>query len=448
MDETDATTVIAGTLRRDDGGLERVLVSAAELFVRGVAVDWRQVLPGGRRVDLPTYAFQHQWYWPVGAGSQVGNVAAAGLAAAGHPLLGAAVGLADSDGVLLTGRLSVGSHPWLADHAVGGVVVLPGTGFLELAIRAGDQVGCEVVEELTLAAPLVLGEDDAVVMQIAVGAPEESGRRALSVYSRSAQAGEDVPWVRHATGTLATDGRAAARFDAVVWPPVGATAIELDGLYDELAVRGLGYGPVFQGLRAAWQCDGEIFAEVALPEQAASDAGSFGVHPALLDAALHAVAFVGLDAAGGTRLPFSWREVSLHAGGAAMLRVRLVRAGDDSVTLTAVDAAGEPVLSARSLVLRPFSPDQLVGGGRGVERDSLFGLDWTALAEVPGAETGASVVELTGDLASLDSVPDVVTFTVGSSEDTGVVESAHAVTAGVLGLLQGWLADERFGASR
>ncbi|MGW2200402.1 polyketide synthase dehydratase domain-containing protein, partial [Streptosporangium sp. NPDC001682] len=254
--------------------------------------------------------------------------------------------------------------------------------------------------------------------------------------------------MRHATGTLATDGRAAARFDAVVWPPAGATAIELDGLYDELAVRGLGYGPVFQGLQAAWQCDGEIFAEVALPEQAASDAGSFGVHPALLDAALHAVAFVGLDAAGGTRLPFSWREVSLHAGGAAMLRVRLVRAGDDSVTLTAVDAAGEPVVSARSLVLRPFSPDQLVGGGRGVERDSLFGLDWTALSEVPGAETGASVVELSGDLASLDSVPDVVMVTVGSAGAESVVESVHELVARVLGLLQGWLADERFGASR
>ncbi|MFF3444591.1 SDR family NAD(P)-dependent oxidoreductase, partial [Streptosporangium sp. NPDC002721] len=448
VDAAEVEAVIAGTLRRDDGGLERVLTSAAELFVRGVTVDWRQVLPGGRRVDLPTYAFQHQWYWPVGAGSQVGNVAAAGLAATDHPLLGAAVGLADSDGVVLTGRLSLRSHPWLADHAVAGVVIFPGTGFLELAVRAGDQVGCELLEELTLAAPLVLGEDDAVVVQIAVGAPEESGRRTLSVYSRSAQAGEDVPWVRHATGTLATGTGTAVPFDATVWPPQGATAIELDGLYDELAVRGLGYGPVFQGLRAAWQRDGEIFAEVALPEQVVSEAGLFGVHPALLDAVLHAVAFIGLDAAAGTRLPFSWQEVSLHAAGASVLRVRLVRAGADSITLTAVDAAGELVVSARSLVLRPFSPEQLVGVGGGVERDSLFGVDWVALPEVSGARAGASVVELSGDLASLDPVPDVVTFTVGSADAGSVVESTHELVARVLGLLQEWLADERFGASR
>ncbi|MEU0486449.1 SDR family NAD(P)-dependent oxidoreductase, partial [Streptosporangium sp. NPDC006013] len=452
VDEAAVDAVIAGTLRRDEGGLDRVLVSAAELFVRGVRVDWRAVLTGGRRVDLPTYAFQHQWFWPVGsAGAGAGNVAAAGLAATKHPLLGAAVGLADTDGVLLTGRLSLATHPWLADHTVAGMVIFPGTGFLELAIRAGDQVGCDLVEELTLATPLVLGEDDAVVVQIAVGAPEETDRRTLNVYSRPAQAGDDVPWVRHATGTLATGNRTAVPFDTAVWPPQGATAVELDGLYDELASRGLGYGPVFQGLRAVWRgTGGEVFAEVVLPEQVESSAGSFGMHPALLDAALHAVSFAGLDVGEGGLLPFSWQEVCLHAGGAALLRVRLAKSGDDSVSLTATDRAGAPVLSAHSLTVRPFTPDQLAGAdnGRSVQRDSLFGLDWTALPEVPGAETGASVVELDGDLASLDSAPDVVMVTVGSADAENVVESTHELVAHILGLLQRWLADERFGASR
>ncbi|WP_343969136.1 SDR family NAD(P)-dependent oxidoreductase, partial [Streptosporangium amethystogenes] len=463
-----ADVVLVSVLRKDRDEQAASMTALAELFVHGVPVDWRAVLPGGRRVDLPTYAFEHQWFWPgSNAGAGTGNVAAAGLAAAGHPLLGATVGLADSDGVVLTGRLSLSSHPWLADHAVAGMVIFPGTGFLELAIRAGDQVGCDVVEELTLAAPLVLGADDAVVVQIAVGAPEESGRRVVNVYSRSASAGEDVPWVRHATGTLATGGGVAVPFDASVWPPAGATAIELDGFYEDLAIGGLGYGPVFQGLRSVWQRDGEIFAEVALPEQAASGAGSFGVHPALLDAALHAVAFVGLDVVEGGRLPFSWGEVCLHAAGATMLRVRLGRAAADSVTLTAVDAAGEPVLSARSLVLRPFSPGQFVGvgGGRAAERNELFRLEWSALSEVFAADLApVAVVGLAGmwesagqpvavhrDLLALGEsgpVPEVVTFAVGSFEDSGVVESTHAVVARVLGLLQGWLADERFADSR
>ncbi|MER6178903.1 acyltransferase domain-containing protein, partial [Streptosporangium sp. NPDC001681] len=482
-DAQESDAVLVPVLRK--GRDERIasMTALAELHVHGVAVDWQAVLPGARRVDLPTYAFQHQRFWPKGPASRVGNVAAAGLATASHPLLGAAVGLADSDGVLLTGRLSVRSHPWLADHVVSGTVIFPGTGFLELAVRAGDQVGCEVVEELTLTAPLVLGETDAVAVQVWVGAAEESGHRSVNVYARSAEAADDVPWVRHATGTLAVGASAtgapnAEPFDAAVWPPAGATAIGLDGLYEGLAAGGFEYGPVFQGLRAAWRgVDGEVFAEVALPEQAASNAGSFGVHPALLDAALHAVTFVGLEPVEGGRLPFSWGQMSLQATGAAMLRVRLFRTGDDAVSLTAVDAAGDSVLSARSLVLRPFTPDQLAaaGGGQVTERDGLFRLDWTPLSEVSVADPApVTVVGFSGvepdalglaaawesvgqsvmvhrDLSALTevgSVPEVVLAEVAAGSAGDAVVSARAMTAGVLGLLQGWLADERCAGSR
>ncbi|MGW2162063.1 type I polyketide synthase [Nonomuraea sp. NPDC001699] len=452
-DEAGVEAVIAGTLRRDDGGLDRLLTSAAELFVRGVEVDWLSALPGGRVVDLPTYAFQRQRYWPAGAGSRVGNVVAAGLDVAGHPLLGAAVALADSDGVVLTGRVSLSSHPWLADHAVTGTVILPGTGFLELAIRAGDQVGCDLVEELTLITPLVLGERDSVAVQVSVGAATETGRRDLGVYAR---AGDDDPWVRHATGVLASGGEAGERFEARTWPPQGASQIDLEDVYDQFDAAGLFYGPVFQGLKAAWQGqDGEVFAEVALPEEAVSSAASFGVHPALLDAALHAVAFTG--AAEGGRLPFSWSGVCLHAGGASLLRVRLARTGPDEVSVMAADAAGEPVLSARSLVLRPFSADRLdVAGGGDPRRDSLFQMSWTPMigagfdqVELPQADGALNLgVDVVSQLAALERVPDVVTVVVGPAGHGDVVAAVHEVTVWALALLQAWLADERCARSR
>ncbi|MFF3444589.1 SDR family NAD(P)-dependent oxidoreductase [Streptosporangium sp. NPDC002721] len=475
-DEPDA--VLVPLSRKDRDEPTAAMTALAGLHAHGVAMEWQAVLPGARRVDLPTYAFQHRRFWPKGPASRVGNVAAAGLVVAGHPLLGAAVGLADSDGVLLTGRLSLRSHPWLADHAVGGTVIFPGTGFLELAIRAGDQVGCDRVEELTLTAPLVLGEADAVALQVWVGAAQETGHRSVSVYARSAEAADDVPWVRHATGTLAVGTSAAGvpgvgPFDAAVWPPAGATVVEVDGLYEGLAAGGFEYGPVFQGLRAAWRGEGgEVFAEVALPEQAVSGAGAFGVHPALLDAVLHAVSFAGLEPVEGGRLPFSWSEVSLHAGGASVLRVRLARTGDDSVSLTAADPAGKPVLSARSLVLRPVATDRLaVGRGRDAERDGLFRLEWSALPEVSTADpVSVAVVGFAGceadvlglaaawepvtvhrDLRALGEagpVPGVVLAEVASGRDGDAAVSARTVTAGVLGLLQGWLADERFAGSR
>ncbi|MEU8385966.1 acyltransferase domain-containing protein, partial [Streptosporangium sp. NPDC048865] len=475
VDEAGAgAAVVAGTLRRDEGGLERVLLSAAELFVRGVAVDWRQVLPGGRHVDLPTYAFQHQRFWP--SGMRIADARGLGLAAAGHPLLGAAVGLADSDGALLTGLMSVRAHPWLADHAVAGTALFAGTGFLELAVRAADQVGCDRVEEITLAAPLVLGADDAVAVQVVVSASDETGRRNLAIYARPADA-PDRPWTRHAAGVLGVGAR-TARFDTAVWPPEGAVPVGLDGLYDDLAEGGVVYGPTFRGLRAAWRRDEEIFAEVAVPEEV-GDAGSFGLHPALLDAALQPAAFMDLVEPGQGRLLFSWGGVCLHAGGASALRVRLVRTGSGSVSLAAVDPEGAPVLTAESLVFRPVPADQMLASGGGPERDALFALEWTVAPTVvspldavagldcvelewPGPDPSEPVRPALGDLrwsgpvrdepvtglAAPDRVPDVVAVEVAPPVEATGAPAARELTGRVLDLLRQWLADDRFTESR
>ncbi|MFG1611080.1 beta-ketoacyl synthase N-terminal-like domain-containing protein, partial [Actinoplanes sp. NPDC049265] len=131
-------------LDRDDEP-RAALTALAQLHVRGVTVDWP--IAAGRRVsDLPTYAFQHQRYWAAGA-VRPGDVSGLGLAAVRHPLLGAATVLpgSDGDGVVLTGRVSLATHPWLGDHAVRGSVLLPGTGFVELVVRAAAEVGCDVV---------------------------------------------------------------------------------------------------------------------------------------------------------------------------------------------------------------------------------------------------------------------------------------------------------------
>nr|AYW76477.1 MjmC [Streptomyces sp.] len=448
-EKSAATAVLVPVLRRDLDE-ERALVTAlARLHSHGVAVEWQRFFTGtgARRVELPTYAFQHELYWPAPA-ARTGDVTAAGLGAPEHPLLGAAVELADAGGLLFTGRLSLRSHPWLADHAVGGVVLFPGTGFLELAIRAGDQVGCDRVEELTLAAPLVLEERDAVAIQLWVAEPDESGRRGVNLYSRPADA-TDQPWVRHATGVLAA-GQGPAEPAMPTWPPTEATPVELDGFYKRFAEGGFGYGPLFQGLRAVWQRDEEIFAEVALPEQG-SDAESFGIHPALLDAALHAVSFVDLGESDRGRLPFAWSGVSLQAGGASVLRVRIAKAGAESVSLTAVDMVGAVVLSAESLTLRPHSAEQQTGARRG-ERDELFRLEWVPASADAVAGTGLNTVELTADeasdLAVLETVPDVVTVVAGSAGAHDVVPSVHEETARVLGLIQEWAADDRFAHSR
>ncbi|GAA2313458.1 hypothetical protein GCM10010376_34290 [Streptomyces violaceusniger] len=461
--ETDAAFV--PLLRKDRGEAESLLAGVGRVHVHGGAVDWEKVFAGrgARRVDVPTYAFQRQRYW-LDAPATVGDVTSAGLGPAGHPLLGAAVELADSDGLVLTGRLSTRGQPWLADHAVSGVVLFPGTAFLELAIQAGDRVGCDRVDELTLQAPLILPERGAISLQLVVDPPEEDGRRALNVYSRPEDADREQPWTRHATGVLAAAAAEGSYDLGGAWPPPGAEPIEVGDLYERFAAGGFGYGPSFQGLRAAWLRGDEVFAEVRLAQEQQSAATAYGLHPALLDAALHTIALGPMLQAGEGRLPFSWTGVTLHASGAGEVRVRLTPSGTDTVALTVADTIGRPVATVESLVLRK-RPERL--GDAATGGDSLYRLDWVA------ADTSAATPEqpsghwaLLGDddfklvgldvhtypsLEALPADPDAVPATVlvpCAPEPQGVADAVRAATHRALALLRAWLTEDRFADSR
>lgn len=481
IDDSEADAVVVASLKRDQGGLSRFMTALAEVNVRGVAVDWERVFTGweARRVELPTYAFDRQPYWLSSPAARAGDMAAAGLASVGHPLLGAAVALADGDGSVLTGSVSLTSHPWLADHFVSGMVLFPGTAFLELAVCAGSQFGCDEVEELALEAPLVLPQHSGVHLQVVVSEADEPGRRSLSVHSRSEDAPHSEPWVRHASGVLACSSGAhePSPGELAVWPPPGSVAVEAAGIYERLAELSLCYGPNFRGVRAVWRRDEEVFVEVCLPPELHVDAGRFGLHPALLDAALHPLGLVPeLLAGASARLPFAWRGVRVGAVGASLLRGRLAPAGDDAVSLMVADGSGAPVASIESLVLLPVSPGQLQAAAKG-HRDSLFQLEWTSLTAPSGCETtgpwavlgGAGLglsaalaeagiaAEYYGDLPGLveavgagAAVPEVVLAVCPSepNQSDGLAGAVREHLSEVLGWLRTWLAEDRLASSR
>ncbi|WP_371102976.1 SDR family NAD(P)-dependent oxidoreductase, partial [Streptomyces sp. PU_AKi4] len=410
----DGADAAFAALLRDGHDEERQAVTALGLaHARGLPVDWDRFFDGrgARRIPLPTYAFQRKRYW-LDAGNTPGTI--------GHPMLDTAVGLAGTDTLVLTGRLSTRSQPWLADHVIAGAVLVPGTGMVELAVRAGDEAGCAAVEELTLETPLALTTDSGAEVQVVVGALDTTGRRTVEIHSRPAQSEED--WTRHASGVLAGHGQGPAADTSVFtqWPPADAEPIDVAGLYERHIAQGYGYGPAFQRVRAAWRRGDEVFAEAAL-----DDAGGerFGLHPALLDATLHAAE--GPEDEGRVRLPFAWRGVELHAAGATDVRVHLVRTAPDEISVELADTTGAPVATVRSLVQRPVAMDGVRPSGA---RDgSLLHLEWTRV-QAP-SEPDAAAREF-----HLAFVPD--------SFPGSPVEAARTATLHALRLIQDALRDD------
>ncbi|ESU50305.1 beta-ketoacyl synthase [Streptomyces sp. HCCB10043] len=404
---------------------------------------------------------------------------------AGHPLLAAVLDHVDGDGVTLTGRLSLATHPWLAEHTMSGHVIVPGAAFVELAIRAGDEVACSRLDELVLEAPLLLAARDSLALQVTVGGPDATGRRPVAVHARAhgeRSGGATRGWTRHASGYLssvvAPEPAPAATAVAAkdVWPPTDAETVDIGALYDLLTEQGFGYGALFRGLRRAWKRGDEVFAEVGLPEGA--DASGFGMHPALLDVALHGgELFAENDE---VTMPFAWHGVTLHATGATVLRVRLTRAGEGAgYAITATDPGGGLVLTVDSFVPRAVSADEIAdefGGefGGDLVHDDLFTLDWTAVgppsgaaeAEATAEKGGTTVWAVLGAARPSPSLPGAVSYEVLAAllASTGPMPDAvlhvpqvpagdppaavRKTVADTLALLNDWLSAERCAAAR
>ncbi|MFE2948798.1 SDR family NAD(P)-dependent oxidoreductase [Embleya sp. NPDC059267] len=442
-DEAGVEVASTVALRAGQDEVRTVLSALSAVHVGGHPVDWAPTFAEARAVDLPTYAFQHQHYW-IHTGPSTGEPAEIGLADARHPLLGATVAIAGEDRVVLTGRLSLRTHPWLAGHTVLGSVLLPGTALVDLALRAGDEAGCPALEDLTLHQPLVIPQRGSAQVQMVVGATENDGRRALTVHARPHDEHVEHEWTLHASGLLAPADAPEPAPSIAQWPPPQAQTVDLDDFYPGLADHGYHYGPLFQGLRAVWRQADEIFAEVALPEVAGAEAARFGMHPALLDAALHAARLGEFhERPDGKYLPFAWTGVALWSRGATAVRVRISKAGTDAIRLDVTDTAGRPVLTVDTLALRPISAMPLDLG----TSDALFRLDWTPVPAADGSGLRIATASTPEEALAHDCDivvvrcfdTDTETAPQADVDAAPEADATHAATHRVLALLQRWL---------
>jgi polyketide synthase 12 len=460
------------SMRRERPEIPTLLRALSELWVNGASVDWEALFAGSSAtaVSLPTYAFQRERFWldpPVAANDPT----ALGQHSTGHPFLAAAVEVAEGEEVLLTGRLSLRAHPWLADHAVMGTVLIPGTAMVECALEAARHTGCEHLAELTLEAPLVVPDDDALQLQVRVAAPDGQGRRAVAVHTRLESAADGALaapgelWTRCASATIEEHSpeptrSAASELLAGEWPPPNAQPIDVEGLYERLADDGFAYGPAFRGLRAAWRVGDDVVAEVSLPDSIGEQAGAFTLHPALLDATLHSISAADDDDAAGrstatVSLPFAWAGVSVASSGVRSLRVATTMpestgatAGAETRALTMAHASGTIVATVSAIAARPIPREQFASGAR-AGRDSLFLLDWIALpASVSAPAEGVEIHRDLGDLERTLSTPDPAPEVVVVRCPVYAAGEVEQACVWALELLQGWLADERTAGSR
>ncbi|MEU4526573.1 SDR family NAD(P)-dependent oxidoreductase, partial [Amycolatopsis sp. NPDC024027] len=450
--ETTGRTSVtaAGTLRRDHHNPTAFLTNLAHLHTHGHAVTW----PSGHRrpVDLPTYPFQHARYWIETTADA--DARAVGLQMTGHPLLGASVPIADERGMLFTNRISTRVHPWLVDHAVGGAVLLPGAAVVELALAAGARIGLPRVRDLTVEVPLVLPENAALRTQLVLGPADAAGRRPVEVYARPDDDDSQPAWTRHATGTVEAGdtGDPAPGTAGAAWPPPGSVAEDVADLYERLADHGYAYGPAFRGLRAMWRHGEDVYAEVGI-----KDAGGFGLHPALLDAALHPVVGLMFDPA-RTLLPFAWSGVRQYGAGATALRVHASPSGSDAVRVTLTAADGTPVAEVASLALRPaprptladralYRPEWITHPVTGTGSATVIAALGAPPAPLENIDTYLDLEALRADLADGGTPPDVV-VTAPPAGGASPAEDAHAATRWALALVQDWLGDDRLAGTR
>ncbi|MEU5959549.1 SDR family NAD(P)-dependent oxidoreductase, partial [Streptomyces sp. NPDC047525] len=464
-DIADSTVCVA--LSRTGRPETTTLVQAlARLWTTGTHLDWHTLTPTnqnttGDNLELPVYAFDRHRYW-LDRTSQTGNgdLSRVGLTTLDHGLLAASVDVAGDGPLVLSGRISLSTHPWLADHAVAGTVLVPGSAFADLALRAGDETGCPQVEELLVQQPLVLPADSTIELQAVIESPGEDGRRTLSIHARTG----DI-WTRHAQATLTPASGSASGSgsdaDNSAWPPAGSVAVPVETLYADLAERGYHYGPAFQGLTDVWRCadPAVLFAQVTLPEHTHQDAARYNIHPALLDAALHALQLHPAFPQDGTWLPFAWNHVTLHATNATTLHVTLHITPDNTIQLTATDPTNTLVIEAESVRLEEVEPARLSSVTS--DLDGLYALEWVPVTEntatpltsvavlgeapftLPQATTHADTAALLASLDAGGALPQCAVLQIAAPEAVDVPAAAHELAEKLLLTVQAWVADER-----
>jgi len=283
----DTNGVVISCAARNNATAMQLMGAVAQAILSGAPLDRQHWFPvAGRFISLPNYPWQREKLWhPVTAESH-GLL----MRIKAHPLLGYPL---QQHALQWENQLDTRSHPYLADHNVGGAVVFPGAGFVELALAAAHQSHANdfiEIEELEIRSPLLLSYDQSKVIRFALEAAD--GRFTL----RSRELAKSSEWHAHSVGRVL--GEATGSKLVVKAPAIPSRAPDFNQASHAAATESIGleYGAAFQAIGHGWVDGNRALGVFSLPASISADIGHYYLHPALLDCAFQLVFQILKDA--------------------------------------------------------------------------------------------------------------------------------------------------------
>ncbi|WP_375454782.1 SDR family NAD(P)-dependent oxidoreductase, partial [uncultured Methylobacterium sp.] len=331
-----------GVMHKKPTGGDPIARALAAALVQGAAVDEGIVFgdaPSGA-LGLPTYPWQRRAFR---LGDTTESIGAA-TPRAYHPLIGSRN---QADGLEWHGFVDIATVSELDDHRIEGQAIMPGAGFVEMALAAAREAlrtDHVVLAEFEIHAPMVFGEE--ALREVTVRMSGSGNGVQILSRPRLTQA----PWQLHAAAKIVE-----GTFAPPVKPDVAMPAEDVltgDELYLRAKAAGLGFGPSFRQVAASARIDDVTIVSDLVPADADP---RYGLVPARLDACFHGLILLFADLlganAGKAYIPVRFGEIRLLRPGASIARavIRTRRCNERSILadFTILDAEGEVIATIR-----------------------------------------------------------------------------------------------------
>lgn len=333
------------TALRGDDGSECVRKAAAKALIAGAVINLRSIFPKpGRFVRLPNYPWQRERHWYQPTPESLRTLERSKL----HPLLGYRL---QQHELTWENQLDTALYPMLADHAVGGAVLFPATGYLELVLAAAFFIKSDrfhKVEQLEIRTPLILEKGITRLIRVTV-APDNG-----SVTIKGRDLLSDSPWTIHCAARIVPASSEWATTAVPFTPPTRTPDFDTHSHKFLTSQAGLQYGPAFQAIRHGWLDGYSALAVLQTPDLVKTCLDGYQLHPTFMDNAFQLL-FQIVQAersshAGMTYIPVTIEHISYQSGMSPPMYATATLAGYAPHSLTAdfalYDAEGRSIATA------------------------------------------------------------------------------------------------------